>query len=77
MPIGLKGHSMVSWQNDAIVLGGERSSGDSSSLYKLSCHNGTFTWEEMQPKMKTARDTFVATLVPDHFVDKRIADCLF
>ena len=69
MPIGLAGHSMVSWQNDAIVLGGTRSGGCSSSLYKLSCHNGTFNWEEMQPKMKTARAEFVATLVPDHFVD--------
>ena len=70
MPIGLEGHSMVSWQNDAIVLGGRSSSGYSSSLYKLSCHNGTFTWKEMQPKMKTGRKGFVATLVPDHFVDK-------
>ena len=61
---------MVSWQNDAIVLGGKGSVGYSSSLYKLFCHNGTFTWEEMQPKMKTARSAFVATLVPDHFVDK-------
>ena len=70
MPIGLEGHSMVSWQNDAIVLGGERSGARySSSLYKLSCHNGTFKWEEMQPKMMIARYAFVATLVPDHFVD--------
>ena len=71
MPIGLNGHSMVSWQNDAIVLGGERSSGSLySSLYKLSCHNGTFTWEKMQPKMKIERTDFVATLIPDHFVDE-------
>ena len=70
MEIGLQGHSMVSWNNDVIVLGGQtRGFRYSSSLFKLSCLDKNFLWEKMSVEMGTARADFVAMAVPDNFLD--------
>merc|ERR1711974_94061 len=70
MQIGLVGHSMVSWNNDVIVLGGATGPGSfSSSLFKLSCLDKNFLWEKMSVEMGTARAGFVAMAVPDNFLD--------
>ena len=37
----------------------------SDKIYKLSCNDGHFTWEEMDVKLKTARKYFVADFVPN------------
>ena len=70
MPKTLGGHSSLTFGNDLIVLGGEsnESNGDnnySSSVFKLSCKNGIFNWEELDVKLQIPRRSFVASLIPN------------
>ena len=67
LPKTLWGHSSLSQGNDLIVVGGKSEYGGqySDSIFKLSCNNGQFTWEEMDVKLKTARYYFVADFVPN------------
>ena len=66
MPKSLAGHSSLTQGNDLIVLGGRSDTGGfSDSIYKLSCYNGQFTWEEMDVKLKTGRQYFVADFIPN------------
>ena len=68
LPKALRGHSSLSHGNDLIVLGGQSDTGGvhySSSIYKLTCMSGQFTWEEMDVKLKTARNRFVADFIPN------------
>ena len=60
----LVGHSSLSQGNDLIIVGGY-SSGYSSSIYKLTCMSGQFTWKEMDMKLKTGRYDFVADFIPN------------
>ena len=75
MPKTLYGHSSLSQGNDLIVLGGRSYSSVggyqySSSIFKLTCNNRQFTWIEMEMKLKTARNRFVADFIPhEHFWD--------
>ena len=70
LPKPLGGHSSLTQGNNLIILGGGYFTGEdfaswqnSDSIYKLSCNNGEFTWEEMDVKLKTARYYFVADFV--------------
>ena len=66
MPKTLAGHSSLTQGNDLIVLGGYSSpEGYSASIYKLTCISGNFTWEEMDVKLQTARNLFVADFIPN------------
>ena len=69
MPKTLKGHSSLSQGNDLIVVGGafKRFGVEyySSSIYKLTCMSGQFTWDEMDVELKTARGWFVADFIPN------------
>ena len=70
LPKTLLGHSSLSQGNDLIVIGGESYSSAggyqySDSIYKLTCMSGQFTWEEMDMKLKTARQYFVADFIPN------------
>ena len=74
LPKTLAGHSSVSQGNkksqgnDSFVLGGDSSTGGwhlSSSVFKFSCHNGIFQWEELEVKLQTARSSFVADFIPN------------
>ena len=68
MPKELERHSSLTHGNDLIVLGGRFYSGSwqsSASIYKLSCNNKQFTWEEMEVKLKTARFEFVVDFIPN------------
>ena len=64
LPRNLYGHSSLSQGNDLIVLGGQ-AGGFSASIFKLTCKNRQFTWEEMDVKLKTARCYFVADFIPN------------
>ena len=69
LPKTLARHSSLSLGNDLIVVGGYSSSDGyhySSSIYKLTCMSGQFTWEEMDMKLQTARDQFVADFIPNY-----------
>ena len=68
MPKPLGGHSSLTKGNDLFIIGGGSYSGGyqySDSIYKLTCNNGQFTWDEMKEKLQTARDDFVADFVPN------------
>ena len=72
LPKPLKGHSSLSLGQDLIVLGGEYDLhpplGDvrySYSIFKLSCSDGQFHWEELDEKLQTARYSFVADFIPN------------
>ena len=69
MPKTLAWSSSISQGNDLIVLGGYSSSGGyggySSSIFKLTCNNRQFTWEEMDVRLETARSDFVADFIPN------------
>ena len=65
LPKPLFGHSSVIQGNNLITLGGQSDTHYSDSIYKLSCNNGQFTWEEMDMKLKTARIWFVADFIPN------------
>ena len=68
LPKTLAGHSSLTLGNDLIVVGGESSTGGvhfSASIYKLTCNDGKFTWEEMDVKLQTARIWFVADFIPN------------
>ena len=67
-PLGF--HQMLSWDTNLVVLGGETSrNSSSSSLYKLECKDGVFTWQTMETKMTKAKAGFVAFQVPNEFVE--------
>ena len=68
MPKKLKVHLSLTQGNNLIVLGGRSSTGGdhySTSIYKLTCMSGQFTWEEMDVKLKTGRMDFVADFIPN------------
>ena len=70
LPKTLRGHSSLTKGNELFIIGGRGWSdtgGDqySDSIYKLTCNNGQFTWEEMNEKLQTAREYFVADFVPN------------
>ena len=66
MPKTLGGHSSLTFGNDLIVLGGESNDNNySSSVFKLSCKNGIFNWEELDVKLQIPRRSFVASLIPN------------
>ena len=68
LPKTLYGHSSLTKGNDLIVVGGASTTGGfhfSSSIYKLTCKNGQFTWEELDVKLQTARYAFVADFIPN------------
>ena len=70
LPKTLEGHTSLTQGNNLIVVGGESYSFAlqdhySASIYKLSCNNGQFTWEEMEVKLQTGRSDFVADFVPN------------
>ena len=69
LPKTLAWHSSLTRGNDLIVVGGldsEIGGGQtSSSIYKLTCKNGQFTWEELDVKLQTARYAFVADFIPN------------
>ena len=71
MPKTLWGHTSLSQGYDLIVFGGlsdlysDYSGTYSASIYKLTCNNKQFTWEEMDVKLKTARRFFVADFIPN------------
>ena len=68
LPQKLVGHSSLTQGNNLIVVGGwsTTSGGDSSSsIYKLTCISGKFSWEELDVKLQTARDAFVADFIPN------------
>ena len=67
LPKALSYHSSVSRGNDLIVIGGYSFSGggNSASIYKLTCENGQFTWEELDVKLKIFRYLFVADVIPN------------
>ena len=64
LPKMLLGHSSLTQGNDLIVLGGRsKTGGYSYSIYKLTCISGKFTWEELEMKLQTAREAFVADFI--------------
>ena len=66
MPKTLAGHSSLTFGNDLIVLGGQLNDDNySSSVFKLSCKNGIFNWEELDVKLQIPRRSFVASLIPN------------
>jgi len=66
LPKSLYGHSSLSQGKDLIIVGGfHYPVGYSSSIYKLTCMSGQFTWEEMDMKLQTARRNFVADFIPN------------
>ena len=68
LPKALAGHSSLSQGNDLIVVGGQPTTDSySSSIFKLTCINGKFTWEEMDVKLQTASGWFVADFIPNSF----------
>ena len=68
LPKALVGHSSLSQGNNLLIIGGQFYSNEGQyydSISKLSCNNGQFTWEEMNVKLKTARNWFVADFIPN------------
>ena len=68
LPKKLSGHSSLTQGNNLIVVGGRSiiGGGDkSSSIYKLTCISGKFSWEELDVKLQTARNVFVADFIPN------------
>ena len=66
MPKSLFGHSSLTQGNDLIVLGGKSAiDGNhySSSVFKLSCKNEQFKWEELEVKLQTGRSRFVVAFI--------------
>ena len=65
LPKALTAHSSVTQGNNLYIMGGYDGLQNSNSIYKLSCNNGQFTWEEMDVKLLTARSFFVADFIPN------------
>ena len=66
LPKALEGHSSLTHGNNLYIVGGYSFSGGySSSIYKLTCMSGQFTWDEMDIKLKTKRRWFVADFIPN------------
>ena len=68
MPKTLFDHSNLTHGNDLIVLGGCSDTGGnhySSLVFKLTCKNGQFKWEELEVKLQTGRNRFVAAFIPN------------
>ena len=70
LPKPLMGHSSLSQGNHLIIVGGRSSALISNgylsnSIYKLTLISGQFTWEEMDVKLQTARNLFVADFIPN------------
>ena len=65
MPKSLYGHSSLYQGKNLYIVGGCSRSGCSSSIYKLTCMSGQFTWEEMDMKLQIAREDFVADFIPN------------
>ena len=71
LPKTLESHSSLAHENELIVLGGESEEGYSTSVYKMSCSNGTFSnWTEMEVHLKTPRMDFVASFIPNDLINK-------
>ena len=69
LPKTLAGHSSLTQGNDLIVVGGSTSTGYtgdySASIFKLSCISKKFSWEELDVKLQTEREYFVADFIPN------------
>ena len=66
----LMGHASLSTGNDLIVVGGFSTTDGghfSSSVFKFSCHIGTFQWEELEVKLQKGREFFVADFIPNAY----------
>ena len=61
---------MVRIGNDLVVIGGDYGGIFSDALFRFSCRNNYFKWEELKQKLKTPRYSFVAMTVPDSFLKK-------
>jgi hypothetical protein len=51
--------------NGVILIGGNDGSNYLSSLYRLNCIQSGCYWQEMEQKLKVARDYFVSMMIPD------------
>ena len=70
MPKPLAGHEMVSIGYDLVVIGGWRGiSGNSGSVYKLSCSNNECKWDNLTTELKVPRFSFTAIPLPDDFIE--------
>ena len=75
MPIGLEGHSSLTLGNELFVLFGFGASDTSeehysNAVYKMSCNDGIFSnWTELNVQLKTPRDQFVASFIPNELID--------
>ena len=65
LPKPLMGHSSLSQGNHLIIMGGRSFYDYSDSIYKLTCISGQFAWEEMDVKLQTGRNLFVADFIPN------------
>ena len=62
---------MVRIGNDLVVIGGDYGRNKfSDALFRFSCRNNSFKWEELKQKLKTPRAGFIAMAVPDSFLKK-------
>ena len=76
MPKKLKGHEMVPFDKDVVIIGG-RSDGVmgldsitfSTSLYRFTCQNQDCEWRIMSQELKIGRNWFVAMVIPDELVE--------
>ena len=61
---------MVRIGNDLVVIGGYGENKYSDALFRFSCRNNYFKWEELTQKLKTPRRDFIVMAVPDSFLKK-------
>ena len=70
VPKTLEGHECVTQGDQLIVIGGYSDTGGehySSDLFKLKLENSQFEWTSMNVQLNTARQFFVASLIPAQF----------
>ena len=71
LPKKMRGLRMVQIGNEVIVSGGYQYPGTrlQKALWKLSCISQGCAWQSMTPQLSVARNSHVAVVVPDNFVN--------
>ena len=70
MPRKVAFHSMVNFNGDLYIIGGESpNSYMYKAIHKLVCYFGNYMWTTIKQELKEPRTNFVAIPIANHLVD--------
>ena len=73
LPHSMARHSMVTFQNDVITIGGWDGHSSMTALYRMKCNNDIpneyCTWTKMSQELRIPRHDAVSMLIPDEALE--------